>query len=931
MKFRFHIKQLTCSAFFILLVNIVVVQNISAQNSPKATVQDIVNSVTKLAETQAIEKLYIQTDKPFYAVNDTLWFKAYLFNAAFLSASVKSGILYVEVANEQNTVVKRFMVSLYVGLGWGNIALSEKEFPQGNYCLRAYTSWMRNFDEHYIFKKQFYIGSPGEKDLLFNTAFSLKEDAGKQKAEISLQVNKLDGLPSLMNDFQLKVSEGGKNWYKEKVQTRLNGSFDFNFDIPDKVDPNKLTVSLQTTNRKQDNPIYLIPLVINRPENIDLQFMPEGGYMVAGLDAHIAFKALAEDGNGTNVAGVVYDSKQQEVATFKSTHSGIGSFNFCPLSGEIYTAKIKLPNGSLSKAYPLPQVKPSGLVLNVVNMMESDSLEINIAASVDLQATNPVYYLAGQARGVGCFGAIIRLRDSKSKIKVSKTAFPTGISRLTLFNNTKQPLNERIVYIDHNDHLRINVSTDKPFYTKRDSVGMEILVTDKEGKPVQGSFSIAVTDDSQVKIDSLKLNSLKSALLLADDLKGNIESPEYYFQSPLTNSIWHDLDNLLLTQGWVSYNWETVFTPLKPFAFPEELNFSVKGKVSGIFKPSDKANVILLSKKPSFVMDTTTDKTGVFNFTNLYPSDTAVYFIQTRNKRGKSFNVGIDVNEFIPPVIAPIKEKIIPWYVNIDSSKRKTVNNYLAFKNEHDKKQSGIMLKEVKINDKKIIPGSKNLNGPGESDFALNEEDIRKEGKATLGDLLERRVKGFRLGGKNPNLYYLFDQHLHFIIDGIDIDFVYSGAGGPIGYREFVKGYLDYYSAEDIKGIEVMQGGTGFPYTIKFIDPRANPFEHAWVEVTTYSGKGPFFNKTPGTYLYRPLAFDVQKQFYSPKYKTKDDNTFADVRSTIYWSPNIFTDKNGKAKRSFYTADKPGTYTVLLNGCDMNGNLESIRQKITIK
>ena len=81
-------------------------------------------------------------------------------------------------------------------------------------------------------------------------------------------------------------------------------------------------------------------------------------------------------------------------------------------------------------------------------------------------------------------------------------------------------MNERIVYIDHDDHLRIKITSNKKYYTKRDSVELDIEVTDKKGQPVQGDFSLSVTDDAQVKVDSLKRISLKSTILLTSDIKG---------------------------------------------------------------------------------------------------------------------------------------------------------------------------------------------------------------------------------------------------------------------------------------------------------------------------------------------------------------------------------------------------------------------------
>jgi hypothetical protein len=45
----------------------------------------------------------------------------------------------------------------------------------------------------------------------------------------------------------------------------------------------------------------------------------------------------------------------------------------------------------------------------------------------------------------------------------------------------------------------------------------------------------------------------------------------------------------------------------------------------------------------------------------------------------------------------------------------------------------------------------------------------------------------------------------------------------------------------------------------------------------------------------------------------------------------VLTDKNGKARISFYTADKPGTYTLILEGSDMNGNIGSSRWTMTVQ
>ncbi len=181
-------------------------------------------------------------------------------------------------------------------------------------------------------------------------------------------------------------------------------------------------------------------------------------------------------------------------------------------------------------------------------------------------------------------------------------------------------------------------------------------------------------------------------------------------------------------------------------------------------------------------------------------------------------------------------------------------------------------------------------------------------------------------------MYKVRGDLFHLIIDGIDIDFASPYELYTYEHYMYVKQYLDYYTAEDVKGIEVMSTMKySSKYTYRFVGPLAIPGNDFFVEVTTRGGSGPFLKKTPGLYIYRPLAFAPKKQFYSPRYIVKNDHGFVDARSTIYWTANVITDKDGKANVFFYTADKPGTYTLLIDGCDMNGNIESIRKKITVK
>jgi hypothetical protein len=70
-----------------------------------------------------------------------------------------------------------------------------------------------------------------------------------------------------------------------------------------------------------------------------------------------------------------------------------------------------------------------------------------------------------------------------------------------------------------------------------------------------------------------------------------------------------------------------------------------------------------------------------------------------------------------------------------------------------------------------------------------------------------------------------------------------------------------------------------------------------------------------------PLGFQQPVEFYAPKYDSPDDYSRPDLRTTIHWQPNLYTGEDGKATFSFYTADSPSTYTVVIEGVAENGTI----------
>jgi len=207
----------------------------------------------------------------------------------------------------------------------------------------------------------------------------------------------------------------------------------------------------------------------------------------------------------------------------------------------------------------------------------------------------------------------------------------------------------------------------------------------------------------------------------------------------------------------------------------------------------------------------------------------------------------------------------------------------------------------------------------------------------TLLDLLYKKVKGFGVSGSPDMLYTVFGHIIYFVFDGIDLNYFFRGESGKSqikppylnAYMLYATKYLNYYTAEDVTGIEVMfQDKYTANYAIAYRNLFGGPC--VYLEITTRSKHGPFMQVTPGTYLFKTLPFSVATQFYSPKYTVKNKTAAmgTDMRSTLYWKPNVITDAEGKASLSFYTADKISAYNVIIEGSNGEGNIGQKQQTI---
>ncbi|MCE7992241.1 MAG: TonB-dependent receptor plug domain-containing protein [Roseivirga sp.] len=121
--------------------------------------EDLLANLEKQTYDYVQEKVYLHLDKSDYALGEDLWFKAYTVAGPNHTPTPLSHNLHVELINPEMRVVRRHTVYLDKGMGKGDFAIADS-LKAGTYTLRAYTNWMRNFDEGFYFKKQIKILDP---------------------------------------------------------------------------------------------------------------------------------------------------------------------------------------------------------------------------------------------------------------------------------------------------------------------------------------------------------------------------------------------------------------------------------------------------------------------------------------------------------------------------------------------------------------------------------------------------------------------------------------------------------------------------------------------------------------------------------------------------------------------------------------------------
>lgn len=109
------------------------------------------------------EKIHLLLDKSSYTAGENLWFKSFVFDG--YTTSTISTTLFVELYDSNKNQISKKLIPLINGEGSGNISLAGS-LKEDVYYIRAYTSWMANFNEDFQLIKPIVIYNPSSPEKL---------------------------------------------------------------------------------------------------------------------------------------------------------------------------------------------------------------------------------------------------------------------------------------------------------------------------------------------------------------------------------------------------------------------------------------------------------------------------------------------------------------------------------------------------------------------------------------------------------------------------------------------------------------------------------------------------------------------------------------------------------------------------------------------
>lgn len=605
----------------------------------------------------------------------------------------------------------------------------------------------------------------------------------------------------------------------------------------------------------------------------DIQVLAEGGHLVENIQNTIAIIVKDQRGLGIkNASGRIVDMNNDIITEFQLDNQGIGKTILKPLQGESYKLIILDPEGDVIEK-PISSIEAYGINMSISPL--KDDLIVTLRTNDrTLKNIKSEIYTIGIHNGKEMVISNVSF-DNEPIInqKIKSSSLFSGINVITVFNQQNQPILERL-YFNHSSIKISEVTVSPKAKVSLDTVKLQLLAkTIVDTSKLQNiSISILPENTKSYNFDG----GIASRIYLEPYVRGYIENASYYF-SQSTPKIRYDLDNLLLAQGWSSYDWKTIFSypPLirNDFEFGISIDATINSKnpEGSYFSYPIKNNTSEI-----FVLDNTNN---TFSQKGLFPEKGEVY----RLSKGDSYTKpGANVR-FFPYEFPVFDIDIKPFNINDKNVLAYSTNSNDGIKEQSWKDSEVEELDEVVLTLKKRKTRIESLGKKHFGKIALVTEDVQ-ESNITLDIWLQRYnyltretpqgdlliidpTAALSNGGQTP-LIYLDDVLL-------------SDARILLNFR---MEEIDYVVMDKQGGKTGIRGAAGELriYTRPLLDRKLNR-----ENVSEY----PF-----------PLAFETDKTYFTPKYQLFDTPFFRDY-GVISWQPNLKFEAPGRLDLKFFNTE----------------------------
>lgn len=652
-----------------------------------------------------------------------------------------------------------------------------------------------------------------------------------------------------------------------------------------------------------------IPDRVKYVENkIQVSFFPEGGSLVDNVSSIVAFKAVNYLGKGCDVSGKIFSSSGELVTTFKSNHLGMGTFFLRPLPGLKYYLTVRGAD-SIDIKSELPTSFPTGVTFSA-SINQNNELLITTKTNPETLALASGHdLLLSFSIRKEVFKTIpIKIKSPVTSFVIPTDNLPDGILMLTLSTMKDLPLAERLVYIEREAPLNIQIETDKHLYNKREPVTLKIFLSEDSINEGTSNVSLAVVNETFNDNPSKFPRTISSWFLLESDVRGFVEDPSYYFD-PSNPERLRDLDLLLRTQGWRDFKWKYDTT-----YFPQENGFTVSGRLrkDNKNKPivDSRVSIGIFGNKSALMRTIPVDSLGRFKLTGIEITGDATLIATGIGKKDHPEGLlTLDSVTYNPAKLTDslFRVSVIP---ENDQSKLKSYYKINESIRKKYKLSDTISIGEVHIISEKHkdpqtikIESSRLKYGTPDAELIITDH---MEGYTNLAELMKGKFAGVEVVFKGGKYYIYFrglstingDPNPLLLIDGNPVSFD-ELPDIPISQIERID-VLKIVASTTIYGL---RGGCGV------------------INLITKAGGVPDVYK-PVDYSakLKISGYSASRIFYSPQHlQGSNSDLNPDLRSTLYWNPDINLESTNEVILNYYNGDNSSLVRIITEGITTTG------------